>query len=154
MQANSVTSAGVKRSLFCILQALNEKVSCGIFTKTLLPSMCSWLLRTTIGVIAMLQNNFFEARDVLQGVCKELEDMSLPSWLPHQAVAAVAWANHAAAIICEGTVNNHHETVLILAASLNKLPHYTLLHRQLATCLLLENQFPKAMCALHCALSF
>jgi len=101
----------------------------------------------------MLQTNFAGARIILQAACKELEDMSLPSWLPHQAVAALAWANHAAAIICEGTIKDHHATVSILAASLNKLPHYTLLHRQLATCLLLEKQFPKAMCVLHCALS-
>ena len=102
----------------------------------------------------MLQNNFIKACDVLQCVCKDLEGVSFPSWLPPQAVAAIAWANRAAATLGEGVAKDHHATVSLLTASLRKLPHYTLLHRQLATCLFLENQFPKAMCALHCALSF
>ena len=109
-------------------------------------------MRATASVALMMQGEFSAARDLLQSVCKELEDAPLPSWLPHQAVAATAWANHAAAILGEGKVADHSETVSLLDASLKKLPRYAALYHQLASCLLLKRQFPMAMSALHCAL--
>lgn len=111
------------------------------------------MLRATVGVALMMQGDFCAARTALKSVSENVENVYLPSWLPNQAVAAIVLANHAAAIIGENRVESHTHTVSLLDASLEKLPHYAALYRQLASCLILAKQFPKAMSSLHCALA-
>ena len=101
----------------------------------------------------MMEGEFKIARDILRRVCKELKNTQFPSWFAHQAIAATSWVNYAAAILVEHTAAGHTETISLLDASLERIPNYAGLYRQLASCLLVDKQFPRAMSALHCALS-
>lgn len=118
--------------------------------------MSSWLARIALGSVALLQCNFDHACDILKHICKEasFEHRFLPAWLSCEAIAALAWANYATAIIGIDSTRDQHEVVPLLGSSLRQLPCYSLLHQQLASCLLREGNFSHAMCAMHCALCF
>ena len=117
---------------------------------------CEWLLRATVGVAALLAKDAAAARLELKAVCAAVDatrSRQLPPWLAPRAVAATAWANHAAAIAADGAHDARDESIALLDASLQRLPTYTQLHRQLANALRLANRFHLAMTALNCSLS-
>jgi len=119
------------------------------------------LLRATLGVAALLQRDFQSARVYMRAACAALDAAARdvrPAWLPPQASAAIALANHAAAVLgavydADGLGDGDRElTVSLLRAALDSLPTMTPLHMHLAACLRVAKDFPNAMAALHCAL--